>query len=196
LGFFQVLPSSAPHAADSGSQRSLEAPAAGGSAQRDREPFASAGARPPNAVAAPDADDDSAVHARARSTEPAKLSPYLARGEAALRAKQFPRAKRAFERALQLAPASAAAHTGLGYVELHKKHARRAVEHFVVAADAGYGEAWMGLGDAYRRLRRTRDALHAYQNYIARSPNGDGVNAARAQVHRLSYALSAAPTLP
>jgi regulator of sirC expression with transglutaminase-like and TPR domain len=35
-------------------------------------------------------------------------------------------------------------------------------------------------------LQRPRDALRAYQNYLAHNPNGRQVSIARAQVERLS----------
>jgi regulator of sirC expression with transglutaminase-like and TPR domain len=87
---------------------------------------------------------------------------------------------------LFIRPNSSQAHTGLGYVALEKGRPQLAAEHFVAATRAGNDDALIGLGDAYRRLQRPRDALRAYQNYLAHNPNGRQVSIARAQVERLS----------
>lgn len=114
---------------------------------------------------------------------------YISRGQFLLEQGEVAAAKRMFEQALFIKPSSAKAHTGLGYVALEKGRAQLAVEHFLPAARAGNLEALIGLGDAYRRLNRPRDALKAYQNYLSREPNGARSNIARAQVERLTDEL-------
>jgi tetratricopeptide (TPR) repeat protein len=111
---------------------------------------------------------------------------YITRGQTLLEAGQVSAAKRMFEQALFIRPNSSQAHTGLGYVALEKGRPQLAAEHFVAAARAGNDDALIGLGDAYRRLQRPRDALRAYQNYLTHNPNGRQVSIARAQVERLS----------
>jgi predicted Zn finger-like uncharacterized protein len=111
---------------------------------------------------------------------------YITRGQTLLEAGQVGAAKRMFEQALFIRPNSSQAHTGLGYVALEKGRPQLAAEHFVAATRAGNDDALIGLGDAYRRLQRPRDALRAYQNYLAHNPNGRQVSIARAQVERLS----------
>jgi predicted Zn finger-like uncharacterized protein len=111
---------------------------------------------------------------------------YITRGTTLLEAGQVGAAKRMFEQALFIRPNSSQAHTGLGYVALEKGRPQLAAEHFVAATRAGNDDALIGLGDAYRRLQRPRDALRAYQNYLAHNPNGRQVSIARAQVERLS----------
>jgi tetratricopeptide (TPR) repeat protein len=96
-----------------------------------------------------------------------------------------------FEQALFIRPNSSAAHTGLGYVALEKGRPQLAAEHFLAATRAGNDEAWIGLGDAYRRLGRPRDALRAYQSYLTRSPNGRQISIAQAQIDRLTEELNA-----
>ena len=110
---------------------------------------------------------------------------YISRGQTLLEAGQVAGAKRLFEQALFIRPNSTQAHAGLGYVALEKGRPQLAVEHFLAATRAGNDEALIGLGDAYRRLQRPRDALRAYQNYLNRNPNGKQVSIARAQVERL-----------
>jgi tetratricopeptide (TPR) repeat protein len=110
---------------------------------------------------------------------------YITRGQALLEAGQVPQAKRMFEQALFIRPNSSQAHAGLGYVALEKGRPLLAAEHFMAAARAGNDDALIGLGDAYRRLQRPRDALHAYQNYLAHNPSGSQASIARAQLERL-----------
>ncbi|HEX2677499.1 MAG TPA: tetratricopeptide repeat protein, partial [Polyangiales bacterium] len=83
---------------------------------------------------------------------------YVSRGQLLLERGEVSAAKRMFEQALFIRPSSARAHTGLGYVALEKGKPLLAVEHFLPAAHAGNLEAYIGLGDAYRRLDRPRDA--------------------------------------
>ncbi|HKU41076.1 MAG TPA: tetratricopeptide repeat protein, partial [Polyangiales bacterium] len=66
-----------------------------------------------------------------------------------------------------------------------------AIEHFNEAKKSGNGEALIGLGDAYRRLNRNRDALRAYQTYVNEHPKGPQLSIARAQIERLSEEASA-----
>ncbi|HEX4352989.1 MAG TPA: tetratricopeptide repeat protein [Polyangiales bacterium] len=119
---------------------------------------------------------------------------YITRGQAMLEAGQVSGAKRMFEQALFIRPSSSQAHTGLGYVALEKGRPQLAAEHFLAATRAGNDEALIGLGDAYRRMSRPRDALRAYQNYLAHNPNGRQVTIARAQVERLSEDVQAKKT--
>jgi predicted Zn finger-like uncharacterized protein len=116
---------------------------------------------------------------------------YIGRGQALLEQGQVLQAKRMFEQALFIRPSSAKAHTGLGYVALEKGRPQLAVEHFQPAARQGNSAALIGLGDAYRRLKKPREALKAYQGYLAREPSGAHANIARTQVERLSEELDA-----
>jgi predicted Zn finger-like uncharacterized protein len=111
---------------------------------------------------------------------------YITRGQALLEAGQVGAAKRMFEQALFIRPSSPQAHTGLGFVALEKGRPQLAAEHFLAATRAGNDDALIGLGEAYRRLQRPRDALRTYQNYLARNANGKQASIARAQVERLS----------
>ena len=104
------------------------------------------------------------------SGDPAEL---VKRGEAALEQGAVPAAARLFERALVLDPGMPRARTGLGYVALERGQPRQAVNHFRPAARAGNPEALIGLGDAYRRLNRVRDALAAYRQYLKQYPRGE-----------------------
>ncbi|HKP58124.1 MAG TPA: tetratricopeptide repeat protein [Polyangiales bacterium] len=116
---------------------------------------------------------------------------YISRGQKLLEAGQVTNAKRMFEQALFIRPNSTEAHAGLGFVALEKGRPKLAVEHFNEAKRGGNAEALIGLGDAYRRLGRNRDALRAYQTYMNEHPKGAQISIARAQVERLSDEASA-----
>ena len=148
-------------------------------------------AKPADEPATPAAPNNGPAHAENLSHEG-----YIARGQSALESGAVNIAKRAFEQALYMRPSSAPAHTGLGYVALEKGRPQLAVEHFQAAARGGSEDAYIGLGEAYRRLGRNRDALRAYQSYLTRSPNGDQLSIARAQVERLGEELGKSRKAP
>ncbi len=110
----------------------------------------------------------------------------VSQGEAALEGGRVGQAKALFERAVEAAPGLKRAHTGLGYVALERSQPRRAVQHFRKAKRRGHPEAFIGLGDAYRRLGRIEDALDAYEAYLVRFPGGDRRSIARRQIELLS----------
>jgi predicted Zn finger-like uncharacterized protein len=116
---------------------------------------------------------------------------YIARGQKMLESGQVTNAKRMFEQALFIRPSSSEAHAGLGFVALEKGRTKLAVEHFQEAKRDGNGEALIGLGEAYRRLNRPREALRAYQSYVTEYPRGPQIGIARAQVDRLTEEASA-----
>lgn len=116
---------------------------------------------------------------------------YIARGQKLLEAGQVTNARRMFEQAGFIRPNSAEASLGLGYVALEKGRAKLAMGHFQEAKKNGSPEALIGLGEAYRRMNRPRDALRAYQSYIADHPRGPQISIAKAQVDRLTEEASA-----
>jgi thioredoxin-like negative regulator of GroEL len=116
---------------------------------------------------------------------------YIARGQKLLESGQVTSAKRMFEQALFIRPSSAEAHAGLGFVALEKGRTKLAVEHFQEAKKDGDAEALIGLGEAYRRMNRPREALRAYTSYVADHPRGPQIGIAKAQVERLTEEASA-----
>jgi predicted Zn finger-like uncharacterized protein len=116
---------------------------------------------------------------------------YIARGQKLLESGQVTLAKRMFEQALFIRPNSAEAHAGLGFVALEKGRTKLAVEHFQEAKKDGDAEALIGLGEAYRRMNRPREALRAYSSYVADHPRGPQIGIAKAQVERLTEEASA-----
>ena len=115
------------------------------------------------------------------SSNPTQL---VQRGEYLLESGAIVRAERTFMRALQMDPNDSRALIGMGYVEIEKGRAYRAVTYFKPAAANGYDEAYIGLGDAYHRLGRKMDALRAYETYVRNRPKGRLVSIARAQIEK------------
>lgn len=131
-----------------------------------------------------------------RPSEPAvELSPEAAadlvkRGERALEDGAVRAAQEDFERALELSPRFPPALTGLGYVALERGQTQIALKRFLPAAKVGYPEALIGLGDTYRRVGRSEDALEAYQAYVRRFPRGARRSIAQRQIELLREQLA------
>ena len=115
---------------------------------------------------------------------------YIRRGEELLERGDTRGADSHFQAALEVRPNAPEALTGLGFVALERGDANGAAHRFRPAARAGYGDAYIGLGDAYRRLGRDREALEAYQSYLERRPNGPRASIARRQVDELRLSLA------
>lgn len=114
-------------------------------------------------------------------------------GENALQHGAVQAAERAFARALIAEPGMPRALTGLGYIALERGEPDRALTHFRPAANRGSSDAWLGLGDTYRRLGRMRDALSAYQTYEKRFPGGSRSSIAQRQIELLTEQLQESP---
>ncbi|MGD8858401.1 MAG: tetratricopeptide repeat protein [Myxococcales bacterium] len=120
------------------------------------------------------------------SGEPADALALIRRGEAALERGHVDAAQTLFERALRASPGQSRARTGLGYVALERSRPRQAIKHFRFGKSRGNPEAFIGLGDAYRRLGRVRDALATYRAYVKRFPGGPRRSIAERQIEILS----------
>jgi tetratricopeptide (TPR) repeat protein len=118
------------------------------------------------------------------------------RGERALEDGSVRAAAELFEQALALSPHLPSALTGLGYVALERGHTQVALKRFAPAARAGHSEALIGLGDTYRRIGRTEQALEAYRNYIRKFPRGSRRSIAERQIELLREQALASPTTP
>jgi predicted Zn finger-like uncharacterized protein len=114
----------------------------------------------------------------------------IRRGERSLERGKMSAARKDFERALEQRPGAPEALTGLGYVALDQGSIGAAAEKFRTAAKASYADAYIGLGEAYRKLGRTEDALAAYERYLERWPGGSSASVARAQVSSLRASSS------
>lgn len=150
-------------------------------------------ARPKSRTRKPRTDALSRARARqraaARATEiglPAGESPsaWLARGDRALDRGQIAIARQAYIRAMELQP-STTARVGLGFCALESGNPSEAVRYFRPAAAAGVGDAFIGLGEAYRRLGQPANAIMAYEAYLGRFPTGAKASIARRQLGAL-----------
>jgi len=121
---------------------------------------------------------------------PEAAADLVKRGERALEDGSVRAAQDFFEEALTLAPHFPAALTGLGYVALERGQTQVALRRFLPAAKVGYPEALIGLGDTYRRVGRSEEALEAYQTYVRRFPRGARRSIAQRQIELLRELLA------
>jgi hypothetical protein len=89
-----------------------------------------------------------------------------------------------------LQPKGAEAKTGLGYVALENGNPELAIRLFRRPAAEVHPDALIGLGDAYRRLGRMRDALKQYRAYQRRYPHGERASIARRQIELLQEQIN------
>ena len=154
---------------------------------------AAAPAAGPQAAKTPSESRTSARVAASESASRADPLELVKQGEEALERGSVQAAQKAFQRALDLDPGMARARSGLGFVALEHNQPKIAVAYFRPAANHGHAEALIGLGDAFRRLNRPRDALNAYQTYLQRFPHGDRQSIAQHQSELLSEQLGSSP---
>jgi tetratricopeptide (TPR) repeat protein len=102
------------------------------------------------------------------------------------------RARPLFEQALALRPSGPEALGGLGACLLGEHRTAEAISRLRAAAAAGYTEALIGLGQAYRDSGETARALEAYEEYLERSPRGRHRSVAEYQAAALRRAGGAA----
>ncbi|MFT3922359.1 MAG: zinc-ribbon domain-containing protein [Myxococcales bacterium] len=151
-------------------------------------------AQPAQAAAAEDDDADRKGKGResrgssggaTSGKDPTDYSGWVSRGDQLTSRGDLEGARKAYESALALRGTGSEANTGLGFALLAEGKARDAIPHFDRAADSGYAEANIGLGDAYRKLGQKSSAIEAYQNYLERLPTGSKANYARTQIETL-----------
>jgi tetratricopeptide (TPR) repeat protein len=121
---------------------------------------------------------------------PDAAAELVKRGERALEDGAVRQAQSHFEEALSLAPNFPPALTGLGYVALERGQTQIALRRFLPAAKVGHGEALIGLGDTYRRVGRSEEALEAYKTYVRRFPRGSRRSIAQRQIELLREQLA------
>ncbi|MCB9591777.1 MAG: zinc-ribbon domain-containing protein [Sandaracinaceae bacterium] len=130
---------------------------------------------------------------RGSSEEPAgdhapagrEYSWYVRRGDELFERGNLGAAREHYEAARAQRPAGSEALTGLGNVMLQQGDASGAAARFRTAASQGYGEAYVGLGRAYRRMGRNDDAIASFERYLQRMPTGSLASLARRQLEEL-----------
>lgn len=135
---------------------------------------------------------EAARQAGEQADEPAAGGPstteeLIAAGNRSLRRGEGQQAIDRFERALEESPGNARAVVGLGWGLLAEDSTGEAVEQFQRARrlDPQLGDALIGLGRAERNRGRDRQALEAYEEYLAEFPDGDQRSIAEHQSDRL-----------
>jgi predicted Zn finger-like uncharacterized protein len=83
-------------------------------------------------------------------------------------------ARKLYEKALAQRSSGIEAIMGLGYCDLDGEKFSAAVEHFkrALAIAPSYGEAMIGLAEAYKLRGDRREALSWYKQYLTAQPNG------------------------
>lgn len=174
-------------------QASEDQGASAGDAQGDDAKAAAAGAdqKGEDATKKPKPSAQAAAQATPAAAEPSLgYDALIRRADSALERGRSAAARRDYEQALELRPGASEALTGLGFIALDTGSANTAATHFRRAAANGYADAYIGLGDAYRKLNRHEDALAAYERYLERWPSGNQASVARAQASALRARLS------
>jgi len=122
---------------------------------------------------------------------------YLSRGEQALERGDTVGARAFLDAALTARPGGSEALAALGRLDLNAGNASAAIAHFRPAAQAGYANAYIGLGQAYRRMGRLREAVEAYQGYLNRyGSTGPQSALAQSQIRELTAQLEGQPEAP
>ncbi len=111
---------------------------------------------------------------------------FIREGGRLLQAGNTSEANQMYQSALELRPGSSEANSGLGYVALAQGRASQAASLFRAAALNDYGDAYIGLADAYRRMGRTEDAVTTYRRYLSSRPSGPHAGLARRQIEALA----------
>lgn len=113
---------------------------------------------------------------------------YIQQG---FRMRERNRAKAALDyyaRAEELNPNSPEPHAGMGYALFDLGNVDAAIASFERALERSprYGEALLGLAEAWKEKRDKRKAIDYYRRYIDAVPNGPEVGVARSNIERLS----------
>jgi predicted Zn finger-like uncharacterized protein len=119
------------------------------------------------------------------NSEPTDYTGWVSRGAKLAKQGKHDEARTAFTKALELRASGSEANAGLGAVLVASDQAQAAIEPLEKAARAGYAEANVTLGDAYRKVGRKEDALEAYNTYVARFPSGSRAAYAKLQASAL-----------
>jgi tetratricopeptide (TPR) repeat protein len=145
----------------------------------------------PAAVQVNDGDSESKITVAAEGER--ELAPkhedqynfYVETGEKLYQENNISEAEKAFGKALSIRPNAPRALVGIGYTELDKGHDHEALLKFQKAAPQEWPEAYFGLGDAYRKLERDREAIEAYQSYLKKGTNDELLSIAQRYIQKL-----------
>lgn len=104
-------------------------------------------------------------------------------------------ARERYRAALALRANGCEALAGLGFVDLEERELSSAVSNFrrSISANASYGEAYIGLGEALTSMGNYQQALDAYNRYLQVNPGGSHAHMARRQIESLQERLGSTP---
>jgi len=104
-------------------------------------------------------------------------------------------ARKLYEKALAANPSGLEAITGLGYCDLDRERYMAAIDHFkqALAVSSEYGEALIGLAEAYKVQGNKPQAVEFYKRYLKSSPGGEKAAMAQKNVKELEQKLLSTP---
>ena len=107
-------------------------------------------------------------------------------------------ARKLYDRALALRPNGLEAIMGLGYCDLDGEKFSSAVDHFkrALAMSPSYGDAIIGLAEAYKLRGDRHEALNWYQQYLTAQPNGPKAAMAKNNIRDLAPRSAATAPAP
>ncbi len=141
----------------------------------------------PSPGAAAGADASPAAPPKVRPGGPQTFEEWMAEATRRRTHERAAGALSAYDRALELQPLSAEAHTGRGLalLDLGRRHEGLVEFHRALELDPRDGVAVLGLAEAYRSLGRVEEARGAYQRYLEGWPGSSEAGAARAALESL-----------
>ncbi len=107
------------------------------------------------------------------------------------------KARLLYQKALDKRPSGVEALTGLGYASLDQRRMSAAVRYFrkALAVSGAYGEALIGLAEAYQRGGRARQAVTYYERYLKAHPSGRRSVLAKQNIQQLRDRLDDEPAM-
>src|SRR6185312_42719 len=128
-------------------------------------------ATPPSGAAASGVAQSGAASKAEESNDYGKL---IAQGDHLSENGHAKEARKLYDRALSVRPSGLEAIMGLGYCDLDGEKFSSAVDHFkrALALSPSYGDAIIGLAEAYKLRGDRHEALTWYKQYLSSQPNG------------------------
>jgi predicted Zn finger-like uncharacterized protein len=132
------------------------------------------------------------------AAEPEDYRSLVAQGDRVSENGHAEKARKLYEKALALNPRGPEAITGLGFCDLDGEKFMAAIERFKRALDLSpdYGEALIGLAEAYKVRSDRPHALEYYKRYLKALPGGPKAAMAQKNVRDLEPAVPSSASAP
>ena len=149
-------------------------------------------ATPPSGAAASGVAQSGAASKAEESNDYGKL---IAQGDHLSENGHAKEARKLYDRALSVRPSGLEAIMGLGYCDLDGEKFSSAVDHFkrALALSPSYGDAIIGLAEAYKLRGDRHEALTWYKQYLSSQPNGPKATMAKNNIRDLEPRGATAP---